>query len=445
MGADLLGSVLGEQGSDVGGWARGSRRREPVESGRVVGGHTGVMVLPIALPIKPMLAKLARDDPGRRRLAVRAEVGRVPLHRLPRRRRHRADQPQRAPVHPLLPRAARAAAGGAARAVRRRRRDRRPRPRRPRARLRRPAPADPPGGVAGRRAWPPRRRACSSPSTCSRSATSRGSDGRSVTDAPSRRCSTPSRAGDPHRCFVTPASTDRAVAAEWFSAFEGAGLDGVVAKRLDDAVPARQAGPGQGQAPAHRRLRGRRLPHPQGRPRRRLAAARPVRRRRSDSTTSASRPRSPSSSAPQLLAELTPLTENATRRPSVGGVGRCSRTRWRARAGDPAGEPDDGQRRPGGDEPVERRQGPVVGAGARRAGRRGDVRPARERPLPPRRVVRALAPRPRRRRAAATTSSTSPCRCRSASSWRRHRRSSRDPRPDGSPGWTPRLRRSGLG
>src|SRR6478735_5657157 len=25
MGADLLGSVLGEQGSDVGGWARGSR------------------------------------------------------------------------------------------------------------------------------------------------------------------------------------------------------------------------------------------------------------------------------------------------------------------------------------------------------------------------------------------------------------------------------------
>ena len=66
MGADLLGSVLGEQGSDVGGWARGSRRREPVQSGRVVGGHTGVMVLPIALPIKPMLAKLAREIPGRR-------------------------------------------------------------------------------------------------------------------------------------------------------------------------------------------------------------------------------------------------------------------------------------------------------------------------------------------------------------------------------------------
>jgi ATP-dependent DNA ligase len=32
---------------------------------------------------------------------------------------------------------------------------------------------------------------------------------------------------------LTPASTDRAVALEWFEQFEGAGLDGVVAKRLD--------------------------------------------------------------------------------------------------------------------------------------------------------------------------------------------------------------------
>jgi ATP-dependent DNA ligase len=34
--------------------------------------------------------------------------------------------------------------------------------------------------------------------------------------------------------FVTPASTDVAVANDWFTTFEGAGLDGVVAKRLDD-------------------------------------------------------------------------------------------------------------------------------------------------------------------------------------------------------------------
>ena len=32
---------------------------------------------------------------------------------------------------------------------------------------------------------------------------------------------------------LTPATTDRAVAADWFHRFEGAGLDGVVAKRLD--------------------------------------------------------------------------------------------------------------------------------------------------------------------------------------------------------------------
>jgi ATP-dependent DNA ligase len=33
---------------------------------------------------------------------------------------------------------------------------------------------------------------------------------------------------------LTPASTDRARAADWFERFEGAGLDGVVAKRLDE-------------------------------------------------------------------------------------------------------------------------------------------------------------------------------------------------------------------
>jgi ATP-dependent DNA ligase len=35
--------------------------------------------------------------------------------------------------------------------------------------------------------------------------------------------------------YLTPASEDRALAAEWFERFEGAGLDGVVAKRLDGA------------------------------------------------------------------------------------------------------------------------------------------------------------------------------------------------------------------
>ncbi len=41
---------------------------------------------------------------------------------------------------------------------------------------------------------------------------------------------------------LTPATTDRAVAASWFARFEGAGLDGVVAKRLDGIYePGRRA------------------------------------------------------------------------------------------------------------------------------------------------------------------------------------------------------------
>jgi ATP-dependent DNA ligase len=42
------------------------------------------------------------------------------------------------------------------------------------------------------------------------------------------------RAGVP-RAHLTPMTEDRAVAADWFARFEGAGLDGVIAKRLDGA------------------------------------------------------------------------------------------------------------------------------------------------------------------------------------------------------------------
>jgi ATP-dependent DNA ligase len=40
-------------------------------------------------------------------------------------------------------------------------------------------------------------------------------------------------AADGSRVLLTPATPDRTIAADWFSRFEGAGLDGVVAKRLD--------------------------------------------------------------------------------------------------------------------------------------------------------------------------------------------------------------------
>ena len=41
-------------------------------------------------------------------------------------------------------------------------------------------------------------------------------------------------AGVPPPLYLTPATRDRAVAADWFDRFEGAGLDGVMAKRIGD-------------------------------------------------------------------------------------------------------------------------------------------------------------------------------------------------------------------
>ena len=60
-----------------------------------------------APPVSPMLAKLARELPpaaASRRLPLRAQVGRLPRHRVPRRRRRRDRQPQREAADPLLPR-----------------------------------------------------------------------------------------------------------------------------------------------------------------------------------------------------------------------------------------------------------------------------------------------------------------------------------------------------
>src|SRR5699024_5063091 len=60
--------------------------------------------------------------------------------------------------------------------------------------------------------------------------------------APSTGVATPPDAGIPAgSVYITPASTDRGHADEWFNRFEGAGLDGVVAKRSDDAyVPGKR-------------------------------------------------------------------------------------------------------------------------------------------------------------------------------------------------------------
>ena len=59
--------------------------------------------------------------------------------------------------------------------------------------------------------------------------------------------------------------TDADVATDWFKRFEGAGFDGVMAKPADGVYAQDKRTMCEGQARAHRRLRGRRVPHPQGR------------------------------------------------------------------------------------------------------------------------------------------------------------------------------------
>ena len=77
---------------------------------------------------------------------------------------------------------------------------------------------------------------------------------------------------------LTPMTTDRALALRWLRHFEGAGLDGVIAKCGGPALSAGQARDAEGQAPAHRGLRGGGVSVAQERaPGRRLAAPGPLR------------------------------------------------------------------------------------------------------------------------------------------------------------------------
>ena len=172
--------------------------------------------LPVMPPVAPMLAKSVADHPARRLL--RAEVGRLPVADLPRRRRGRVRQPQRAADDPLLPRAGRGGQGRTARAVRARRRDRHRHRRR--AGLRGAAAAHPPGRVAGDDAVASRRRRRSSPSTCSPSATTTTPAGRSPSVGPRSSARWPTAKAPIH---LTPTTTDREVAERWFVELEGAG------------------------------------------------------------------------------------------------------------------------------------------------------------------------------------------------------------------------------
>ena len=235
---------------------RGSRR-----------GIVRAMRLPFEPPVEPMLAKASSGLPDGRRLAVRAQVGRLPRDRVPRRRRALHPEPRPEAARSLLPRARGAApanlpercvldgevviAGDGAldfEALLLR-----IHPAASRVKMlaeQSPAVVRRLGPARARRRGPPRRAPGAS--------AARGSSRRSPA------CEPP--------IHLTPATSDRDLAADWFDRFEGAGLDGVVAKRARRAVPAGQARDAQDQARAHRGLRRRRVPLAQERARARTSA-----------------------------------------------------------------------------------------------------------------------------------------------------------------------------
>ena len=328
----------------------------------------------------PCSPRPATRLPGGRRLAVRAQVGRLPGARVPRRRRALHPEPRPQAARPLLPRARRAAEGPAARALRARRRGR-DRPRR-RARSSRRSCCGSTRRRRGCGCWPRSRRRRSSPGTCWRSATRTCGPSRRASGGPaSRRC----WAAPTPPVHLTPATRDRALAADWFDRFEGAGLDGVVAKRLDGAY---QPGKRAMLKIKHERTAdcvvagfrwhkngpGTHVGSPAARAVRRRGHAPP---RRDHVVVHVGQ------AAPRSSTELAPLREGALEGHPWGewaewaSAGRGRRVRPAAARRDVALEP---------------RQGPVVGAAAGRARRRGRLRPPPGRPVPARDDVPPLAP-----------------------------------------------------
>ncbi len=183
---------------------------------------------------------------------------------------------------------------------------------------------------------------------------------------------------------LTPATRDRALAADWFDRFEGAGLDGVVAKRLDGAyLPGKRAmlkikhertadcvvagfrwhknGPGTHVGSLLLGLfdDAGRLHHV-------------------GITSSFSWER-----RAELVGELAPLRDGA-----LDGHPWGEWAEWSSMGAADASGPAPARR----DLALEPGQGPVLGAIAGRARRRGRLRPPAGRPLPPRHHVPPLAP-----------------------------------------------------
>ena len=176
--------------------------------------------------------------------------------------------------------------------------------RRAAARLGVAVPAHPPGGSPRAHARRTRPRRCSSRSTCSPAATATCidepfSERRAAPRAAPRGAAAPVHLARTTRTPTSPGGGS--------SEFEGAGLDGVVAKPL--APPTRRASASMLKI-KHASHGGRRrhgLPRPQERPGRRLAAARAVRRRGPAAAGRRRRRRSRDARRLELIDELEPL------------------------------------------------------------------------------------------------------------------------------------------
>ena len=204
----------------------------------------------------------------------------------------------------------------AAGALRGRRRDRRGHRRR--ARLRRPAAAHPPGRVAGESA---ERRDAGLVRRLRPAGPRRPLAARRAAQASDARC-WPRRWPRPRPpIHLSPMTTDRVGGRRLVRAVRGRGPRRRGGQAGRGHLRAEQAGAVQGEAPPHRRLRGRRLPHAQGRRRRGLAAARPVRRR----ATAAPRRRGLELHGPPpqgAAGRGRALPGRRARGPPVAGVGR---------------------------------------------------------------------------------------------------------------------------
>jgi ATP-dependent DNA ligase len=214
-------------------------------------------------------------------------------------------------------------------------------------------------------------------------------DGRDLRAEPfSRRRAELERAMAAHhdaRVHLTPLTTDPAVAADWFDRFEGAGLDGVVAKSRSQAyaedkrvmlkvkhertaefvVGGFRWYKGDAEVVGSLMLGlydGTRLAHVGV-----IGSFSAARRR-------------------ELVAELTPYRDDVGDHPwaPVGRGGRRRPGGWRPEGWRPGGW------RP---EPVERRQGPGLRAVAPRPGRRGRLRASARVPVAPHRPLPAVASR----------------------------------------------------